>query len=100
MIDSVKTDALFTIDLHEVYKNHPDLQKQVGDFSGEDRSELLNNARREYNPTTMDQSLVYLLLINHVTRQEQVIAESKSSDSDFGGFGGGSSSGGGISGSW
>lgn len=100
LIDSVKTDALFTIDLHEVYKNHPDLQKQVGDFSGEDRSELLNNARREYNPTTMDQSLVYLLLINHVTRQEQVIAESKSSDSDFGGFGGGSSSGGGISGSW
>ena len=100
LIDSVKTDALFTIDLHEVYKNHPDLQKQVGDFSGEDRSELLNNARREYNPTTLDQSLVYLLLINHVTRQEQVIAESKSSDSDFGGFGGGSSSGGGISGSW
>lgn len=91
---------LCLLSIHEVYKNHPDLQKQVGDFSGEDRSELLNNARREYNPTTMDQSLVYLLLINHVTRQEQVIAESKSSDSDFGGFGGGSSSGGGISGSW
>jgi uncharacterized membrane protein YgcG len=100
LIEAVKTDALFFVDLQEVYKNHPDLKKQVGDFSRDDRVEVMTNARREYDPTTMDQSLVYLLLIHQVTRQEQVIADSQSSDSNFGGFGGGSSSGGGISGSW
>jgi uncharacterized membrane protein YgcG len=100
LIDLVKNDALFTVDLHEVYKAHPELERQVDNFSRSDRDEVMNQARYEYDPRTMNQSLVYLLLFNQVTHQEQVIADTNSSNSDFGGFSGGSSSGGGISGGW
>ena len=40
------------------------------------------------------------MMNNQVTHQEQVIADSQSSNNDFGGFSGGVSSGGGVSGSW
>ena len=100
VIAEVKTDALFQVDLKQVYQNHPDLANKLSSFDASDRAAVLNNARQEYDPHGMNMVLFFVMMNNHVTHQEQVIADTQSSSNDFGGYSGGSSSGGGVSGSW
>ncbi|WP_421758250.1 TPM domain-containing protein [Enterococcus casseliflavus] len=100
VLAEVKTDALFQVDLKQVYQNHPDLANKLSSFDASDRAAVLNNARQEYDPHGMNMALFFVMMNNHVTHQEQVIADTQSSSNDFGGFSGGSSSGGGVSGSW
>ncbi|WP_461198638.1 hypothetical protein [Enterococcus sp. N249-2] len=96
----VKADALFQVDLTQMYKKHPELAQKLSSFDPSDREAVLNNARQEYDPQGMNMALFFVMMNTHVSHQEQVIADTQSSSNDFGGFSGGSSSGGGVSGSW
>ncbi|OTN76625.1 hypothetical protein A5886_001703 [Enterococcus sp. 8G7_MSG3316] len=99
IIEKVKIDALFEVDLKQVYKIHPELASKLSDFDASDQVDVLNNVRNEYNPG-MNMILLFALMNNHMTHQEQVIADTQGNNDSFGGFSGGSSSGGGVSGSW
>jgi len=96
----VKADALFQVDLTQMYQKHPELAQKLSSFDPSDREAVLNNARQEYDPQGMNMALFFVMMNTHVSHQEQVIADTQSSSNDFGGFSGGSSSGGGVSGSW
>ena len=99
-IEQAKDNALFEVDLEKLYQVHPDLKERMDQFENDDYQEVLGNVHRQYHSSSTDTALLYLMMTDQATHQEESIAAAATDNSgDFGGFSGGSS-GGGVSGSW
>ena len=57
IIGLVKTEALFQVDLEQMYQHHPDLASKLSAFNTSDQAAVLNHARQEYDPQGMNRAL-------------------------------------------
>ncbi|MDH6365268.1 putative membrane protein YgcG [Enterococcus sp. PF1-24] len=104
IVSRVKNQAIFMVDLEEVYKEHPEMRERLASYDDDDYDDIMSSVHfNGYSASSTNQLMLYTLLFNQANHQDTVIAEAQansSSGGDFGGFGGGMSSGGGASGSW